>query len=163
MNNRLLQFLNAENISQSQLADIIGVARASVSHILSGRNKPSFEFIGRMSNHFPTLNLEWLITGKGRMYKNGVNTVPIAEADTPITVDYEEDDLFAPRQEAKESVENPAQDSHGLQRENSVNKQHAHTENTPQLTAGTTLNTGTGRQVSKIIIYYSDNTFQELR
>ena len=45
MNIRLQQFLSAENLSQAQFADIIGVARASVSHIIAGRNKPGFDFI----------------------------------------------------------------------------------------------------------------------
>ena len=62
MNRRLQQFLRAENISQSQFADTIGVARASVSHILAGRNKPGFDFLLAMSKHYPSLNLEWLIT-----------------------------------------------------------------------------------------------------
>lgn len=69
MNKRLQQFLSAENISQSQFAEKIGVAKASVSHILSGRNKPGFEFIESMANCYPNLNLDWLIGGKGRMYK----------------------------------------------------------------------------------------------
>ena len=71
MNNRLLRFLEAENISQSQFADSIGVARASISHILSGRNKPGFDFIESTARHYPSLNIEWLITGNGRMYKDG--------------------------------------------------------------------------------------------
>lgn len=69
MNKRLQQFLSAENISQSQFADKIGVTKASVSHILSGRNKPGFEFIESMADCYPNLNLDWLIGGKGRMYK----------------------------------------------------------------------------------------------
>ena len=64
------KFLSAENISQSQFADKIGVTKASVSHILSGRNKPGFEFIESMADCYPNLNLDWLIGGKGRMYKN---------------------------------------------------------------------------------------------
>lgn len=69
MNKRLLQFLAVENISQAQFADTIHVARASVSHILSGRNKPGFDFIESMLTHYPELNPEWLITGSGKMYK----------------------------------------------------------------------------------------------
>ena len=67
MNARLQQFLVAENISQAQFAETIGVARASISHILSGRNKPGFDFIESISRHFPKLNLEWLVSGRGRM------------------------------------------------------------------------------------------------
>ena len=76
MNKRLEQFLAAENISQSQFADSIGVARASVSHILAGRNKPGFDFIESMSRHYPTLNIEWLILGNGKMYKSAVSPAP---------------------------------------------------------------------------------------
>ena len=67
MNSRLQQFLNAENLTQAQFADSIDVARASISHILAGRNKPGFEFIESLAKHYPALNIEWFITGKGRM------------------------------------------------------------------------------------------------
>ena len=69
MDKRLQQFLDAENISQAQLADTLGVARASISHILSGRNRPGFDFLEGMALHYPGINLDWLLTGKGRMYK----------------------------------------------------------------------------------------------
>ena len=70
MNKRLQQFLNAENISQSQFADTLGAARAGISHLLSGRNKPGYDFIESLMLHYPELNIEWLITGKGRMYNS---------------------------------------------------------------------------------------------
>jgi transcriptional regulator with XRE-family HTH domain len=69
MNDRLQKFLAAENISQSQLADTLGVARASISHIISGRNKPGFDFLESIAVNFPALSMEWLLTGKGRMYR----------------------------------------------------------------------------------------------
>lgn len=69
MDKRLQQFLEAENISQAQLADTLGVARAGISHILSGRNKPGFDFLEAMATHFPQISMDWLLTGKGRMYK----------------------------------------------------------------------------------------------
>ena len=76
MNKRLLQFLQAENISQAQLADTLSVARGSVSHILSGRNRPGFDFIESLLLHYPSLNLDWLITGKGRMYREEAEDSP---------------------------------------------------------------------------------------
>lgn len=69
MNRRLLQFLQAESVTQTQLADTLGVARGSVSHILAGRNKPGYDFLESLLLHYPQLNLDWLLTGKGRMYK----------------------------------------------------------------------------------------------
>ena len=71
MNRRLLLFLQAQNITQSQFADTLSVARGSVSHILSGRNKPGYEFLESLALHYPTLNIDWLFTGKGSMYKDG--------------------------------------------------------------------------------------------
>lgn len=70
MQQRLEQFLSAENISRAQFADIIGVARASISHIMAGRNKPSYEFMVNIMDRFPNLNIEWLLKGRGKMYKN---------------------------------------------------------------------------------------------
>lgn len=70
MNRRLLLFLQAMNITQSQFADTLSVARGSVSHILSGRNKPGYEFLESLALHYPSLNMDWLFTGKGSMYKD---------------------------------------------------------------------------------------------
>ena len=72
MKDRLRQFLAAENISQAQFADTINVVRASVSHILAGRNNPSFDFIKALMLNYPRLNVEWLMFGKGRMYKDNI-------------------------------------------------------------------------------------------
>ena len=77
MNKRLEQFLGAENITQSQFAETLGVAKASVSHILAGRNKPGFEFIESLARQYPNLNLEWLISGRGRMYKDSPDSPSI--------------------------------------------------------------------------------------
>lgn len=70
MNKRLLIFLQAENITQAQFADTLNVARGSVSHILSGRNKPGYDFLESLALHYPSLNIDWLLTGKGPMSKD---------------------------------------------------------------------------------------------
>lgn len=69
MNRRLLQFLQAQNITQTQFADTLSVARGSVSNILSGRNKPGYDFLESLLLHYPNLNLEWLMTGRGSMMR----------------------------------------------------------------------------------------------
>lgn len=86
MNTRLEQFLAAENISQSQLADVLGVARASISHIIAGRNKPGYEFICNLMRCYPALNIEWLMLGKGKMYKTskGEDMPPATLSQAPI-------------------------------------------------------------------------------
>ena len=77
MDKRLQQFLDVENISQAQLADTLGVARAGISHILSGRNKPGFDFLEAMAVHYPQISMDWLLTGKGRMYKDNPGENPV--------------------------------------------------------------------------------------
>ncbi len=70
MKDRLLKFLNKEQLSSARFADIIGVQPSSISHILSGRNKPGFDFIQKILTSYPSLNAEWLIMGKGNMLKS---------------------------------------------------------------------------------------------
>lgn len=72
MRNRILKILDSEKLSATKFADIIGVQRSSISHIISGRNKPSFDFILKTVNKFPYINAEWLINGKGNMYKDDI-------------------------------------------------------------------------------------------
>ncbi len=141
MNRRLQQFLSAENISQSQLAEILGVARASVSHILSGRNKPGFDFILNMTNRFPALNIEWLISGKGRMYN------------TPTTTLY---DLHSVVEEIPSQINftEEIQDFSEIATESAVSKVNTLDSKAQQPT--------TQRSISKILVFYTDGTFQEL-
>ena len=61
---RLLEILKNNSLSASQFAEKIGVQRSSVSHVLSGRNKPSLDFIIKISNAFTDISLNWLINGK---------------------------------------------------------------------------------------------------
>lgn len=144
MNTRLQQFLSAENISQAQFADTIGVARASVSHILAGRNRPGFDFIERMARRYPSLNLEWLITGKGKMYK--------ADTERVAPRLWEDDDV----EQASPAVEADAIFSGPQAAE------------TPPPTASITSIKHMQapvkqRGISRIVVFYDDNTFQELK
>tara|TARA_B100000768_G_scaffold181624_1_gene205447 strand:- start:10547 stop:10897 length:351 start_codon:yes stop_codon:yes gene_type:complete len=61
---RLLELLDNKSLSASQFAEKIGVQRSSVSHVLSGRNKPSLDFIIKISTTFKDISLDWLIHGK---------------------------------------------------------------------------------------------------
>jgi|TARA_B110000305_G_scaffold43029_1_gene45018 transcriptional regulator with XRE-family HTH domain len=61
--NRLLKILESKNLSASQFAEKIGVQRSSVSHVLSGRNKPSLDFIIKIITVFSDISLDWLIKG----------------------------------------------------------------------------------------------------
>ncbi len=62
---RLQQVMDYYGESASSFAEKIGVQRSSISHILSGRNKPSLEFVLKILSAFPEVELYWLLNGKG--------------------------------------------------------------------------------------------------
>ena len=69
MKERLQKLLELEQITPSKFADLIGVQRSSVSHVISGRNKPSYDFLQKTLKAFPGLKADWLILGEGSMYE----------------------------------------------------------------------------------------------
>jgi plasmid maintenance system antidote protein VapI len=77
MKNQLIKLLNHYGLSATKLADAIGVQPSSISHILSGRNKPSYDFIVALINKFPEINPKWLLTGKENMFIEVVNSEKI--------------------------------------------------------------------------------------
>lgn len=63
LKNRLLEIITKNNLNASSFADILNIQRSNLSHILSGRNKPSLDFIEKFISKFPDEDLIWLITG----------------------------------------------------------------------------------------------------
>jgi transcriptional regulator with XRE-family HTH domain len=62
---RLQKIIDFYGESASSFAEKIGVQRSSISHILSGRNKPSLDFVLKVLSAFPEVELYWLMNGKG--------------------------------------------------------------------------------------------------
>lgn len=151
MNTRLQQFLAAENISQAQFADTIQVARASVSHVLAGRNKPGYDFIRSIAAHYPQLNIEWLIAGKGKMYKKENSEAASEVPRQPVTDEtiYTNGLFPSEEDENKPSAVFPASNNESINKINTLNKLNQEANNQ--------------RVIEKIIIFYSDNTYQELK
>ena len=65
--NRLRQVIDYHGLSASAFAELITVQRSSISHVLSGRNKPSIDFITKLNTALPDVNLYWLLNGSGEM------------------------------------------------------------------------------------------------
>ena len=70
---RLKKVIDYYGLSASAFADKLGVQRSSISHILSGRNKPSLEFVMKILNTFPEVELYWLLNGKGSFPKTSTD------------------------------------------------------------------------------------------
>ena len=112
--NRLKKILEHHQLTASLFADKIGVQRSSISHILSGRNKPSLDFILKVTNTFSDVDIYWLLNGKGSFPKEEQKT-----ASSP-----------TPQQAAMFSDQGD-------------------------------LSTNTGKRISRIVVFYSDGTFDE--
>lgn len=67
LNDRISKVIEYSGLTSSEFADKVDVQRSSISHITSGRNKPSLDFLMKVKEHFPQLQWEWLINGDGEM------------------------------------------------------------------------------------------------
>lgn len=65
---RIKIWMNKINISQTNLAENIGVNKATISHIMSGRNKPSIDFFIKLKEYYTDLDLNWIISGQKSSY-----------------------------------------------------------------------------------------------
>lgn len=69
MKDRLLQLLAEEKMTSMKFAEIMEVQPSNISHILSGRNNPGYDFIARLLRRFPEISPDWIINGEGEMYR----------------------------------------------------------------------------------------------
>lgn len=133
MIDRILEILRIKNLSPAQFADMIGVQRSSISHLISGRNKPSLEFLQKMLKAFPEINSDWMLSGKGEMLNGDQKTDTGADIVA---------DIFTPGPQVKERAQPAAKE----EVEKVLKRKW----------------TGPGeKKIEKIVYFYTDNTFRE--
>ena len=132
---RIFKLLNEENLSSSKFADILDVQRSSISHIISGRNKPSLDFIQKVLRNFPGINPDWLIIGKGEMYIEEQQKEIIFN--TPLDREVDKIEKSAPQ-----NVKNEVISSNNT---NNINNTLPNVKN-----------------IEKILVFFDDGTFEEL-
>ncbi|MBQ0024493.1 MAG: helix-turn-helix transcriptional regulator [Bacteroidales bacterium] len=184
MNTRLQQFLTMENISPAKFSEILGIQRSGISHLLSGRNKPSYDFIQKMMVAFPELNYEWLILGKGKPYKD--KSEPSTSHSEP-SLFSEQEKITAMKQASEPSENAKIERISGVdvQIQPSDNKTTMHIETIPisqpsqmvgekketpvELTSDIRnpespdkgLRSEKERRIERITIYYTDGTYED--
>jgi len=95
---RLKKIIDHYNISAAILAEKMDVQRSSISHILSGRNKPSLDFVMKILKAFPEVELYWLLNGVGDFPKRGKEPMPTPSIKrTPSEIENEKMVSDAPR------------------------------------------------------------------
>lgn len=70
MNTRIAQLIEYLGIQQGRFAEQIGVTPAGVTHVLKGRNRPSLEMVMNILESFPQVSTEWLLFGRGEMFRS---------------------------------------------------------------------------------------------
>lgn len=104
---RIREILQANQLTPTQFADTIGVARPIISHILSGRNKPSLEVVQKIVAAFPAISLPWLLSGAGAML--AASPRPVAADATTVVLrqtpsEQQTTSRTAPRKAPKEAL-----------------------------------------------------------
>lgn len=134
MKERLELLIKNYGLTPSKFAESIGVQRSSISHILTGRNKPSYDLILKILDTYNEVNTDWLLKGEGEMTRNSTNS-----------------DLFT-------SVENKPKDTHVNKDESSTTK-HIKAEINPKKEIKKITDNNT-KDIESIAVLYTDGTFK---
>ena len=172
MTDRIAEIIEKEKLSSLKFATMIGIQPSAVSHFLSGRNKPSTEVVTKILNTFRTISSDWLLLGVGPMYRETGETSkkqPVEVKITPNTPqmaslfeDETENDTEYHKENATNTTQN-FQSSQNHQPSTTSERQQQTTSTNPEIKHSKPENimSSPKRVVKKIIIYYSDNIFEE--
>lgn len=164
VNKRIEKFITKQGLSASIFADTIGVQRSSISHIISGRNKPSSDFLQKMLKAYSKLNAEWLLLGNGSMLKDAEPTTDNAR------ISYNQGDIFADTSVniPFKSEENVIEKNKSVVKSNILNEpphyreisksedNKVRSEDPPPYGNKTEKK---DKRITKIVLFYDDNTF----
>lgn len=140
MKERLLEFLRVENKTSAQFAEEIGVQASGISHILSGRNNPSLDFVLKMLEKYRFLSTDWLLFGKGSMYSDSkMHTL----FDYNLQDNSENSEVSSNKAEIRQEP-----DSRDVIKRESLISSVEPSERSPS-------------EVVKIVWFYTDNSFEE--
>lgn len=169
MINRINLILQAKNITAKQFAEEIGIQPSGMSHILSGRNNPSLEFVNKVIRRYPEIDANWLLLGKGQMYASGATESPAISEPT----------LFAPPAPSPAPVFTPAPDPtpdpkpvpESMEEEREEVLEEKILQDLPNLESEVNERekkepapiTTDRRRLEKILFFYDDRTFEEYR
>lgn len=155
MKDRIKLIMDNEHMTPSAFADQLQLGRAVLSHILNGRNNPSLDVVTRILSKLNYINSDWLLTGNGNMYKDGhgkINQGIIHPIHSSISQN--EPDLFS-----QNSISSPVSvNEMEYRRENIAKPPVIDSENIINQTI--VVPKAPDRKIAKIIIYYTDNTFE---
>lgn len=143
--NRIRLLMHFKKLNATQLADILDVQRSSISHILSGRNKPSLDFVQKIVHEFPEVSFDWLINGSGKLQSEVTSVTPNVSSSPVESV-------------TDVTKETPNEELSHSETISTVNQQHNTATPTTETQETPTIKE---KKVSRVIVFYTDNTFDE--
>lgn len=146
---RLESLFEIYELTPSTFADKIGVQRSSISHLLSGRNKPSLDFVLKVQSVFPDIELNWLLHGKGEY--EGLNTSHSTTSNKEITFN---------NSESSKSIENNINNLGQITTDSMTEKR----DSKPiDQTSFVSTDDSSGIEIDKIVIFYKNGTFKSFK
>ena len=148
MVNRIFTFIENQQLTPTEFADKIGVSRASISSIKTGRTQPTLSLVEKIKQHFPNVDVNWLIFGTGY--------APVkTESDIKDSSLFDELDEDI---EIKDSNQPVANDYEAVYIAELPNKTE---ETTTEQPAIPTPKINTNKSIKKVILLYEDGSFEE--
>jgi transcriptional regulator with XRE-family HTH domain len=146
-------------MTAAKFADQLNIPRSTISHLLSERNKPSLEFIQKVLDKFPEINVNWLVKGEGTIVNR--NDLFSEQTQKPISSNkISENDLFSSENTFNPPVVRSKKIHDNLSEEKDKSDPPTTLENIDKLVKKNTP-TMRGKKISKIIILYEDATFED--
>ena len=152
MRERLEELMQLLNLNPTQFANAIGVQRATLQHILSGRNEPSLKIIMAIHASFPDVELEWLLNGKGSAIPQFVRNEPEKD-DYPLLPGMES--LFF-----KDDVRKTSENSN-LKEEENLPKQCKRRYNKDIEPVSEGDFTSVDKRIKEVVVFFADGTYQK--
>lgn len=140
MKDRILKVMEREALTPARFSEAIGIQRSAMSHIVSGRNNPSLDVLMKILSTYTHISTDWLLKGEGPMYKTENNNYQPS-------LFTENDEIrpeirVVPEKSLQSIVELPKSDPKPTEIEQVIYEERS------------------SKNVSKIMIFYSDNTFE---
>lgn len=154
---KLEQIFKHFNITSSQFADTIGTQKSSISHLLSGRNKPSLDFISKVYNAYPSLNLHWLIFDKEPFLASNVNENNVSNELTYEAEKISQEQTLETKNEHLDSKKNEEIVETDIN-ENSLENEITFTKDSIQ--ENQKIKSNNEKQIKSVMIFYTDGTFE---
>jgi transcriptional regulator with XRE-family HTH domain len=170
---RIFLLVKTKNFTSAEFADAIGVQPSNISHIMSGRNKPSLDLVMKVLKKFPEIRSEWLINGVGSMTKDYslVNEEDKGKAEKKPTNTIQQALLFDPVSESTSSKMQIEEEkviievAEKAETEKEISENPLFTEKLPenhhQERKKIDPHRNTFKKIEKIVVFYEDRTFRE--